>query len=575
MSKSLFDALIECFAMKTKKKRNKLIGFFRRVSALVLLIAIIAFLFYLAFPTLFQESVTPTMSPLAHKVVPSSVRIDSLADSTQLSRVDSKDSIRKSSKQLVDSTLAIDNEKVSETSKENLATNTKDTVRVESAVALVTKKAVSKKQVIKNKSFNKGGVYIRHSSKEVKLSRRLATLYNNRVASTTGANPIFIFSYKKNSSVLNLKFRSNYSQLKKMDRFMINNRTKILSGGSHLIVTAYLPSSEISNPRSINSQSINSNIIRTYIMNKYKIPVEHITFVFDELNNGLNSYDVGVSYMQTPISSTDNQKVYYTFSKNQSEIELSNLRYGKLPMVDSSRVINVNSALQEAIIDTVYVVKHSQDSIAKVSTDESIREAYMNSKNDSLFKKHQNFFERFFAVKSNLLYWAGAIPGIDNKHMTPNLELECFFAKRYSLNLNSVFAYWPDKKSKDLWGISTIAVEPRFWYTNDGFYRGLYVGPYGLYGDFDEKYENIADGISHTGTIMEAGLSLGYYFPVSKRLGFDLGVRCGYRSLKGSLYEFYKPDNYYKTGAFEEKGFKLTGLRFSVSYRIGKISKTK
>lgn len=140
--------------------------------------------------------------------------------------------------------------------------------------------------------------------------------------------------------------------------------------------------------------------------------------------------------------------------------------------------------------DSLPVIQSSTDTISKVLPTETLLDDIYKKGDtvDSMAKpivkiKRKSLFRSMVGVKTNLLYWAGAIPNVDNKHVTPNLELQCYLAKRFSLNMNGLFAYCPDKSSHDHWGISTIVIEPRFWYTNDGFFTGAYIGPYGLYGD--------------------------------------------------------------------------------------------
>lgn len=558
--------------MKTKK--NKLFGFFRRVSALVLLIAIIAFLFYLAFPSFFQSTESGLIKSFSNKPVVEQGNKESLADTIKVLAHTNDSLNEKVAQPNIDSIKVT--EKTTLTDKKNLVASSKDQQAKSNLKNTedINSNNIKVKTILAPKKTKK--VFVRRSSSYISKKISKNSLKNNSLKNIQSDDNIYILSYKKDAVVLNSKYKMNQATLKKMDIMLMNNKKAILTGQGHISIVAYLPSSELDNLHSINNQSMNSNIVRTYIMKKYKIPVEHFTFAFEAKEEMTSDYNVGVSYSVSPILPTENQKIYYTFSKNAEKIEASIKRYGILPI---NRSKNFSETKPQS--DGLLPLDNNVDTISKTGIEnQQITESHKQSEiADSVAlpipKFHKKFLSSFFGIKSNLLYWAGAIPGVNNKHMTPNLELECYFAKRYSLNINGLFAYWPDKSSQDLWGISTVSVEPRFWYTNDGFYQGAYIGAYGMTGDFDEKFEKISDGISRTGKIYEGGLSLGYYFPVNSRLGFDLGLRCGYRKISGDIYEHHQPDNYYQVGTFDEKGFKLTGIRFSVSYRIGKLDKTK
>lgn len=555
--------------MKTKK--NKLFGFFRRVSALVLLIAIIAFLFYLAFPSFFQSSESDLLKSFSNKPVVEQGDKKSLIDTVKVVSHTNDSLSQKVAKSNIDSINIGKKTTLNDNSKNEIVASTNNQAKKSSESI---NNDINEKTIIAPKKTKR--IFVRRSTSYISKKIAKSSLKNNSLKNVQDDCNIYILSYKKDAMVLNSRYKLNQVTLRKMNSMLMNNRKAILGGKGHISIVAYLPSSELDNPKSINNQSMNSNIVRTYIMKRYRIPVDHFTFSFEPKNEMIDDYNVGVSYSTSPILSTENQKIYYTFSSSTEKINASIKRYGKLPINYPK-----NSSEAKSQPDDLLPLDNSVDTISKTGgedlqiTDSHRKTEIADSVALPIPKFHKKFFSPFFGIKSNLLYWAGAIPGVDNKHMTPNLELECYFAKRYSLNVNGLLAYWPDKSSHDLWGISTLAVEPRYWYTNDGFYQGAYIGAYGMIGDFDEKFEKISDGISRTGRFYEGGLSLGYYFPVNSRLGFDLGLRCGYRKISGDIYEYHEPNNYYQVGTFEEKGFKLTGVRFSVSYRIGKLAKTK
>lgn len=183
-------------------------------------------------------------------------------------------------------------------------------------------------------------------------------------------------------------------------------------------------------------------------------------------------------------------------------------------------------------------------------------------------------FVPVLAVKTNLFYWGGITSELKHRDMIPNLELELYTGKRFSLNADVFYTYLNENKpAKNTWGVSGIGVEPRFWFCKPGKYTGLYGGLYGAYGDFDVKQESLTSN-GHTGDFYEGGLSLGYYQSLSSHWGIEVGGRCGYRSVSGDIYYFSDP-HYYKQSSFTQSGLKLTGIRLLVTYRFGKNIKIK
>jgi hypothetical protein len=177
-------------------------------------------------------------------------------------------------------------------------------------------------------------------------------------------------------------------------------------------------------------------------------------------------------------------------------------------------------------------------------------------------------------VKSNLLYWAGITSEIKHRNMIPNIELEYYTQGHISYNADFTYNYKNKNNPENkIWGVSSVGIEPRYWFCKDKTFTGLYGGLYGLYGKFDYKPEGTGSQ-GHTGDISEGGISAGYYLKVSPYLGIEVGGRIGYRSVTGDLYQ-YADNDYYKTDVFTSKGLKLTGIRLLVTYRFNKVKTHK
>lgn len=174
-------------------------------------------------------------------------------------------------------------------------------------------------------------------------------------------------------------------------------------------------------------------------------------------------------------------------------------------------------------------------------------------------------------VKTNLLAWTGLLPDFKTAAFMPNLEAEFYFAGRWSVSASALYADWEYGGGKQFWGISSYSMEPRFWFRDDGLFRGFFVGVYGEAGDFNDqkdRRDDAATATNYTGTFWSAGVSAGYLLPLSRHWGLELSLRVGYRGAKYDVYDRELPYLYYNYSDKENK-FTLTGLRLNVVYRFG------
>lgn len=179
-------------------------------------------------------------------------------------------------------------------------------------------------------------------------------------------------------------------------------------------------------------------------------------------------------------------------------------------------------------------------------------------------------FLPLLAVKTNLLYLGGYSAELKKEYLTPNVEVEYFPAPHWSISGEYVYGVVETQgDDAHVWAPSSLSLEPRYWFFDrSGKHHWLYLGVYGLSGEFDELYSDAQDD-GHTGSYYEGGLSAGCYIPFSSRLGLELGGRLGYRSTDGDRY-YYSNSHYYYKNSYTQSGLKATGFRVSVSYRFGK-----
>jgi Protein of unknown function (DUF3575) len=433
---------------------------------------------------------------------------------------------------------------------------------------------------------------------------------------TTPGGTSFLFSYNRRQSSLLIKdYMFNRVKCEQLNALISKHRSDILSGRSHLAVVAYIRPQDLGDPHIINMASVQASVARAYVKIMHSIDHEYFTFSFDTAH--YTNYHIRVDYITAPIPEYANQFIYYTQMTDPEVISRSVKRYEPIPLVGKRTVNNglvrsvpfdVNGDLSNGInelsdiMDKTALIKSThatrlavtKDSVSVANTSLVSNQSGVRihkSDSDSV-SQHASYhslkqlyaiaplpvksFTPFFSVKTNLLYWGGISPDLKRRDLTPNIEFEAFFAQRWSFNVDASYIHISKKNAEyEVWGVSSVGVEPRLWFNNNAHFNGFYCGVYGQKGDFDIKSpKKTPEG--QTGIFNEAGVSLGLNFPFCSRWGLELGGRFGYRKVSYDTYRSEASANYYQS-SFEQNGFRLTGIRLLLSYRFGKfqINKTK
>lgn len=163
------------------------------------------------------------------------------------------------------------------------------------------------------------------------------------------------------------------------------------------------------------------------------------------------------------------------------------------------------------------------------------------------------------SVKTNLAYWAA---------VAANVEVEFYFAKRWSAAVEGVYTDWNMNLYKKHYAVNEISPEIRYWTgRNEGQYRGLYIGVYGHVGQFDYMFKNETTG--NTGDYYGGGISLGGYLPFTRHFGMELGLRCGFVHAGDFDRYYYDAPHYMYKSSHSANYFGLTGAKVSLVYRFG------
>lgn len=140
-----------------------------------------------------------------------------------------------------------------------------------------------------------------------------------------------------------------------------------------------------------------------------------------------------------------------------------------------------------------------------------------------------------FAIKTNALYDVALIP---------NLGVEFFFNKKWSVAANWMYAWWKSDKASWYWRVYGGDIEGRWWFGKNGYgdnFTGHHLGLYFQTGTFDFEVGNrgqMVDKWSYGG-----GLSYGYSLPLTKRLNMDFSIGLGY--FRGDFKEYLPIDGHY------------------------------
>lgn len=164
------------------------------------------------------------------------------------------------------------------------------------------------------------------------------------------------------------------------------------------------------------------------------------------------------------------------------------------------------------------------------------------------------------AIKTNLVHDA---------LLTPDLGVELSIARRFSVSVSGVYAWWSNNRRHSYWRIRGGVLEARCWFGDRSRARALtghHVGVYGSAHDYD--FEFGGTGWQSPRAVYGVGVGYGYSFRLNRRLNLDLGMRVGYsagRRIK------YKPEcgDYVCVGRTFARYIGVTGIDITLVWFPG------
>lgn len=414
----------------------------------------------------------------------------------------------------------------------------------------------------------------------------------------------FLFSFKESSDMFLADYGDNAYQLERMGQRLPVFRSRLLSGSCHLLVVSHVGAYGYEEDGVVNEASLRASRIRACLKTRLDIPSECVAFYIDR--SGSYRDRVHVYLIETPLPWFANIAIHYSESRYPVAVKAAVEKYGAVPYVDLYRrgeaggydraVYRIDDPLFDRSELEDYrlasVVDTPKRGNTTITTRETLRVVKKEGKPETAvtaavrepaLPQATAVSPVFMSVKTNLLPWCTVAPSIqlgtgDVKMQTgsfmPNVELEWYFAGRWSVAVSGMYADFAYKdKTRDRWSVSEVSVEPRVWPLRRDEFAWLNAGLFGEYGDFDVRGSGIDPGkellYGRTGRFWTLGASIGCLIPLGKGFCTEVSVRMGYRStFDGKKYRYDQIDdkNYLET-RFSSTGFMIGG-KVSLVYRF-------
>lgn len=166
----------------------------------------------------------------------------------------------------------------------------------------------------------------------------------------------------------------------------------------------------------------------------------------------------------------------------------------------------------------------------------------------------------YMALKTNLLY---------DTSLVPNLGVEFYLGKGWSVAANWMYAWWKSDRKHNYWRTYGGDMEIRRWFGKKTMEKPLTGHHIGFYGQII-TYDFELGGRGYLGNRWSygAGVSYGYSHPVGKQLNLDFTLGIGY--LGGEYKEYIPVGNFYVWQATRQRRwFGPTKAEISLVWLIG------
>lgn len=391
----------------------------------------------------------------------------------------------------------------------------------------------------------------------------------------------FLFLFQRGSDLLVGNYGANSQELEALRQNVNANRAAIKQGQGHYRIVSFVMPCDSADFAAINNASVQGSVVRSWLIKRHKLSSNNSTFYIDRRSGFDNR--VEVAYVDSPVAANASQTINYTMSrKDRAKVDMAVSRYNPVPFLDME--FAANSPQDKSGIKNDVVERTTDSATPAAKTDRTDNVAPQVSAPQTTVTQEQTTTpavsvtqqpskEKLFptwALKTNLLLFAGVYPDFRYYVVTPNIEAEYYFARRWSVGADFAYAVskLSDTDTKERFGYHNYAAEGRYWFKGDCRFRGFYAGIYAAYTEFNLMDPDRYDGFGYSGDMYSAGLSAGYVAPLSRRLFLEVGLRGGYAYAD---YEKYHHDGsgFISNGQGNDSNFRLQAVRVSLMYRFG------
>lgn len=389
--------------------------------------------------------------------------------------------------------------------------------------------------------------------------------------------PEFLFYYKPYNALLLPAYRGNASALKALQRHV--EQRDDASGDYYFSIISYVRQAEARDPSALNWASVQGSVLRAYIRSHFKLPGAQFTFQIDTLGRESNRTAVKLLPLPAP---EDLSVIYYSLSGNPQKAGKAMDAYNPIPYTgkpDDSRDTEAtpeNSRWIGQLEANIRKTDSLDQVISQMNRHSHLRQYPADSIRPAdtvfLYQVHTGRKIPFLGIKTNLVYWVGFTPEMKWKQVLPNLSLEFYPGKHWSLELNGAYTRrLVNGQRPECYAFSAFGAEGRYWLRGDYRFTGFYGGIYANGGEFDQT-PGFPDGKGYTGKYTGAGLSAGYTHMFSNLFGLELGIRGGFRHISYDIYQREMTHYYYESTKYKNK-VSLDGVFLNLIFRFEKHKK--
>ena len=420
----------------------------------------------------------------------------------------------------------------------------------------------------------------------------------------------FLFSFMPGEADIQASYGNNAIEIERLNRKVWPAINPLIDGEYHILIVSHVYSETGSiSKTAINTAAWRASMVRRYLKNKYELDNRNISFYVDRSGEWGNSVHVYLLYF--PMPEFANKQILFSTDQSLPAISASLKRYAEPPyiyvmndpdltvdgepfayvVVDNKANLPYQQGAMAPVLppaatskaeEPIEAASAAQPTVAQTAPVE-VKEPQVRQQSVAeevaTFTQHPTFQPFNLTIRTNLLSWATLTPGFcvskDGTKMTtgstmPNLELEYAFGGWGSIVFGGTYSRFSYKGNpQNLWGLSSMLIEPRLWFNDDGSYRGFNVGIQLKYGNFNVR-DNAPIGYGQTGQFFTAGVMLNFLQPIVQNLAFEVGAGFGSRMVfNASVYERDYEQNISQTiDDFSQTNF-MVNLRLALVYRFG------